>query len=151
MGLKMMQYKRLPQYPFLHGTYLGYYPRLNDDELRSLVESVSNEVFSPIIETSSFGAGLIFAPYIPIQLDTLVWSDSDNTFPNRSISSRYAHRVVNSDYFGSIIIGAPPKTNIYLKGANGHDTLFLPLKEYVFFDVPTFDKVCFPRVNRVFS
>jgi hypothetical protein len=46
-------------------------------------------------------SGYIFAPYIPIQTTQRVY-ESNNFQPRESIMTRYARRVVNNSFYGTI-------------------------------------------------
>ena len=50
---------------------------------------------------SSLEAGYIFAPYIPLQVTPNI---SEDFTPSREIMSRYATRVVNNRFYGTISV-----------------------------------------------
>lgn len=49
----------------------------------------------------SLEAGYIYTPYIPIQTTERVY-ESDDFQPRESIMTRYARRVVNNSFYGTI-------------------------------------------------
>ena len=56
----------------------------------------------PIVKGQSFlEAGYIFAPYIPLQVTPNI---SEDFTPSREIMSRYATRVVNNRFYGTISV-----------------------------------------------
>ncbi len=86
-------------------------------------------------------AGLIFAPYIPMQLEPEIVGDFN---PRRAIASRYASRMVDNRYYGTIDVVAQPDYHFPLQ--------FPRLKMLRFWGKDDgFDSVRFPIVRRVFA
>jgi len=86
-------------------------------------------------------AGLIYVPYIPMQLEPEIVGDFN---PRRAITSRYASRMVDNRYYGTIDISAQPDYHLPL--------MFPRLKMLRFWGKDDgFDSVQFPIVRRVFA
>jgi hypothetical protein len=52
---------------------------------------------------SLLDTGYIYAPYIPLQLTPTIYN-ADNFAPVKGIMTRYAKKMVNSRYYGAIIV-----------------------------------------------
>lgn len=86
-------------------------------------------------------AGLIFAPYIPMQLEPEIVGDFN---PRRAIASRYASRMVDNRYYGAIDVAALSNYEFRLH--------FPRLKMLRFWGKEEdFESVQFPIVRRVFA
>jgi hypothetical protein len=86
-------------------------------------------------------AGLIFAPYIPMQAEPVIVGEFE---PRRAIASRYASRMVDNRYYGTIDVAAQPDYHFPLQ--------FPRLKMLRFWGKDDgFDSVRFPIVRRVFA
>jgi hypothetical protein len=86
-------------------------------------------------------AGLIFAPYIPMQVEPII---VENFAPSQGVMSRYADRMVDNRYYGAIDIATLP---------DHHFTLTFPrLKMLRFWGKDDqFESIQFPIVMRVFA
>lgn len=63
----------------------------------------SNRILIGLKGSSFLESGYIYAPYIPLILTPVVYGQEDFT-PRRGIMTRYAKKMVRSDFFGSVTV-----------------------------------------------
>ncbi len=106
------------------------------------IQSIDAEAELTAVLTEELNqAGLIYAPYIPMQLEPLIIGNFE---PREGIATRYATRMVDSRYYGFADISQLPDYYIPLQ--------FPRLKRLQFWNYDNeFDSIQFPLIRRVFS